>query len=166
VDTNAPVQLLRLRDGRILLVWNNCTAGNVPGFRGDRYICSAAISADEGQSWRGYREVARLIASGAIGYPFMVELPDGKVLVSLAFGSQMLRFKSQWLLATSDRDDFSAGLGQWATAATEGVALADHPDKPGQKALILRKTNAAKGRRRGPQLPLRRPRPPRAPRAA
>jgi len=143
ISTNSPVQLLRLHDGRIVIVWNNCTFGNLKDFRGDRAVLNAAISADDGKTWQGYREVARLNVSGVVCYPFMCETPDGKVLLR-AGGALLLRFAPDWLTETSLTDDFSEGLAAWATMGTEGVTVAEHPDRPGRKVLSLRKTNPEK----------------------
>jgi hypothetical protein len=145
IATNSPAHLLRLRDGRIILAWDNCSFGNLPGLRADRVIVTAAISDDEGKTWRGYREIARCIRSYALAYPWMVELQDGRVLTHIWFGSYMLSpFDPDWLCETSVKDDFSNGLDEWSILGTEGVTIADHPDKAGRKVLSLRKTNAEK----------------------
>lgn len=140
-DTNTAASLLRLRDGRIILLWNNCSFGNLKDFRGDRAVLNAAISADDGKTWQGYREIARVNVSSVLAYPYMTELSDGTVLVWVWAGGQMRRLDPNWLTAAAMTDDFSRGLAEWSVAAAEGVSIADHPDKSGRKVLLLGKTN-------------------------
>ena len=61
-SSNSPAFPIRLEDGRIVVFWNNCVMP--PRFEGDgvyggRDALHAAISDDEGATWRGFREVYR-----------------------------------------------------------------------------------------------------------
>ncbi|MEZ4834891.1 MAG: sialidase family protein [Caldilineaceae bacterium] len=88
VASNAPAGLLRLRDGRILMLWNNLYG---EPFRGEgasyaRWQLHAALSADEAQTW----SVPRLVVQRRPGepenthtrYPCPVQTADGGVLVA------------------------------------------------------------------------------------
>jgi hypothetical protein len=143
--------LHRLRDGRLLAVWNNTTPlpevdhATQPGLSDDeragvwedvftnRDALHAAISADDGATWRGFRELhlnerrndgdfrssggSDVTVDKSIHQSQLVELPEGKVL--LAFGQhplcrRIIRFDPDWLLETSRSDDFRHGLGGWS----------------------------------------------------
>lgn len=153
-STNAPGSLLRLRDGRIVMVWNNTH------HQLSREVLAAAISVDDGETWSGYREIVRVnnakdkearhYAFGAVTYPYLTEAEDGAVVVAYWPQSRAVptvaRVQPDWLTQTTFRDDYSAGLDHWCTLDSEGVAVVDHakratgiftPDAP--KVLALRK---------------------------
>jgi len=131
----------RLSDGRILFVWNNTSplpekAGNL-GNKEDvftnRDVLHAAISEDDGKTWKGFREL--ILNPNRIKFDYaeadrsssndmsvhqnqFIELPVGKVLVSLGQHEQhrkMLIFDPDWLNETHREDDFSKGLENWST---------------------------------------------------
>jgi len=145
VSSNAPVHMTRLRDGRIALVWQNCM-GPV-GVSYDRQILAAAISDDDGRTWRGYREIVRAGERGAaeqVTYPWVCEAPDGKLLVSYfgasgPWGVGLLRLDAKWLYERTLHDEFTHGLAGWVTMGTEGAALVPHPTRRDRQALALRK---------------------------
>jgi hypothetical protein len=149
LSSDSPGALMRLKDGRIVMVWNNCL--RYPYAQGGRHVIHAAISEDEGKTWRGYREVGRAPRAiephphdGDYGVAytqpvvtedqkilFMTTLPDGK--------DGIVRFDPEWLYETHRRTDFSAGLKDWTYFGTKGVEAAANPEKPGAHALQLRK---------------------------
>lgn len=143
--------LCRMHDGRILAVWNNTTPlpeldheqqpglnksekeGASEDFFTNRDALHAAVSSDDGQTWRGFRELwlnerrndGDFRSSGGNGGSLdksihqsqALELPEGKVL--LAFGQhplcrRMMIFDPNWLLATNRVDNFAQGLGGWS----------------------------------------------------
>jgi len=143
--------LFRMSDGRVLAVWNNSTPlpeldhDTQPGLnRGERDgtwedvftnrdVLHAAISADDGQTWRGFRELylnerrndTDFRSSGgnvvcldkSIHQSQAVELPEKKIL--LAFGQhprcrRLVIFDPDWLLENQRKDDFSLGLEGWS----------------------------------------------------
>lgn len=57
ISSDSPAGLIHVKDGRILLIWNNCL--RFPYAYGGRHVLHAAVSADEGHTWRGYREIVR-----------------------------------------------------------------------------------------------------------
>ena len=171
LSSDAPVAFLRLPDKRLLVFWNGCEKpprvdGN--GVYGGRDALHAAISDDDGKTWRGYREVYRdptrndppqRFGDRGTAYPFAYMGKHGKVIVASGQGRSDARvmFDPGWLTETSQRDDFSQGLEAWSVfksvgpAAhwwrnrTQGARLTDHPDKTGAKALHVRRPDENDG---------------------
>lgn len=100
----------------------------------NRDAIHAAISADDGKSWTGFRELylnplrnepdfatrggTEVSLDKSVHQSQAVELPYGKVLV--AFGQHplvrsMIIFDPDWLNETSAYDDFRNGLHNWST---------------------------------------------------
>jgi len=145
MSNQSAMAVLRLQDGRILLFWNNCGAdglANINWGEAERAIVAAAISADEGKTWRGYREVARISDNGQVSYPYAAQAPDGKVILLLSGGNQLVKVDPEFLTRTALTEDFSRGIGRWSTLAAEGAEVVAHPDKPDARALRLRKPKA------------------------
>jgi len=146
VSPAAPPAMRRLTDGRILLIWNNSLK---PKHVFNRLVLAAAISDDDGRTWRGYREIARTNGvpgpQGWVCYPFITQTDDGTVIVTYGtakFAANMLRLDPDWLEETRFQEDFSGGLDNWITFQTEGPKLVAHPDHPDHKVLALLKPNA------------------------
>ena len=165
--SNSPAMLRRLDDGRLLVVWNNAQVGprhEGQGVYGGRDALHAAISDDDGKTWRGYREVYRdptrhgagpeLRNDRGTAYPDAVQAADGAIVLVTGQGEgrrAIIRFRPEWLLETSQSDDFSRGLEQWhAQQETgpaqrffrkrrEGAQLVPHPDDPQRKVLSVGK---------------------------
>jgi hypothetical protein len=143
--------LFRMSDGRILAVWNNSTPlpelnhdkqpglnqsereGRSEDFFTNRDVLHAAISTDDGRTWRGFRELylnerrndGDFRSSGgnaesvdkSIHQSQAIELPEKKILLS--FGQhplcrRLMIFDPDWLLENHREDDFSLGLGGWS----------------------------------------------------
>jgi len=148
ISSNAPGAFLRLRDGRIVLAWNNCMG---PQHREgiacsyDRQILAAAISADDGKTWQGFREIGCIAEDERqISYPFLTECEDGYILCSgLAgpgyFPQGVIRVHPDWLTESEFLDDFKTGLGHWVTLGCEGVSTESHPERSSSNVLVLRK---------------------------
>ena len=152
LSSDSPAGLARLADGRIALLWNNCLRH--PYAYGGRQVLHAAVSADEGKTWRGYREVARdpfrnepppPHGDHGTAYPFPTALRDGSLLYTTGQGEgrvMIMRLDPAWLDAMQEEDDFSAGLDAWSVFGTKGVELVPHPDKPGKQVLRLARADA------------------------
>ncbi len=152
LSSDSPAGLTRLDDGRIVLFWNNCL--RFPYAFGGRHVIHAAISDDEGQTWRGYREVARdprrlepppPNGDFGTGYPFPTTANDGKVLYCTGQGKGrvlLMQMDPNWLLETSQKADFDAGEEEWAKFGTKGVEFSPHPEKANAKVLELRRIDA------------------------
>ncbi|MEX2171761.1 MAG: sialidase family protein [Pirellulales bacterium] len=152
-SSDSPAALARLPDGRILLLWNNCQRH--PYAQGSRHVLHAAVSADEGRTWSGSREIVRdphrdslppPSGDHGVSYPFVAVTNDGSVLFSLwvetGEGRSLWRLDPAWLQVTSAGEDFSTDLAEWSTFGTRGVSVTSHPDTGQPKVLSLTKQNA------------------------
>ena len=153
-SSDSPAGLVALPDGRLVLVWNNCQRH--PYAYGGRHVLHAAISDDDGRTWRGYREVARdplrdqpPPPSGDHGtaYPFPAATRDGRVIISTGQGTErerimVVRLDPDWLLETRQSDDFSGGLDAWSVFGTRGVALARAPGRRSANVLSIGRADA------------------------
>lgn len=134
-SSTSPAFLLRLPDERIVLFWNNCQMpprheGNF--VYGGRDAMHAAISGDEGVTWRGYREVLLdprrdqtppKDGDRGTAYPYAVALDDGTVELTTGQGKRyVLRIDPDWLLETERTSDFANGLEDWAVFTAFGPA--------------------------------------------
>lgn len=152
-SSDSPAGLTRTDDGRLVLVWNNCR--RFPYAHGGRHVLHAAISADEGRTWTGYREVLRdpkidqpPPAGGDFGtaYPFPLAAGGDRILISSGQGAgraRLLAFDARWLTEPGQRTDFSQGLDDWTYFGCRGVERVAHPDKRGRFALKLARTDPA-----------------------
>ena len=115
----------------------------------------AAVSVDEGRTWRGYREIARdphrlepspPNGDHGVSYPFPTLTKDGKVVFSIWVETGRKRsvfsIDPAWLTETKQIDDFSTGLDKWSTFGTRGVEIVPHPKTPRVRVLSLRKPEA------------------------
>jgi predicted neuraminidase len=147
-SSDSPAALSRLPDGRILMLWNNCQRH--PYAQGSRHVLHAAVSADEGKTWRGYREILRDAKrdvppppSGdhGVSYPFMAVNNEGQALYSMwvqtGEGRSLEMFDPAWLEAQSASFDVSAGLEELSTFGTVGASTADDPVEAGKSVLSL-----------------------------
>ena len=146
--SNTMPLFFRLSDGRILFFWNNTAplpthpeseypelnaaerAGIVETAFTNRDALHAAISDDDGRTWRGFREIFLNPIRNAADFrehgndpaqerdksvhqTQAIELPGGKVLLALGQGASARRivvFDPNWLCETSRSEDFKAGL--------------------------------------------------------
>ncbi len=148
-SSDSPAGIVRLNDGRIVLFWNNCL--RYPYAYGGRQVLHAAISDDDGRTWRGYREVARdplrnspPPAQGDHGtaYPFPVVTADNVILIRTGQGENrvlLMRVDPEYLYETVQEADFKRGLEDWSIFGTMGVELIPHPDDAAVQALRIRK---------------------------
>lgn len=126
--SNSPAMFRRLDDGRLLVMWNNAQVGprhEGQGVYSGRDAIHAALSDDDGKTWRGFREVYRDPTRHAhsdvrndrgTAYPDAVQTRDGAIVVvtgQAADRRAIVRFTVDWLLAKHRDDDFSTGLDGW-----------------------------------------------------
>lgn len=166
-SSNSPAFPIRLNDGRIVLFWNNCEMPprvDGDGVYGGRDALHAAISDDEGLTWRGFREVYRdptrngtppKNGDRGTAYPHATLTGDGKILLVSGQGAERRRrflIDPDWLLETHAEAGMTS-LEEWhvfkgfGPAArfwrdrTQGAELVPHPDSPesSQHVLYLRK---------------------------
>lgn len=163
--STGPPCLIRLKDDRILLTWNNCQMPpkvDGKGVYGGRDALHAAIADPGVTRWQGLREIYRdptrnleppKRGDRGTAYPFALQMRDGRVAIMSGQGGRraLMYVDPQWLLEKSQSDDFSKGIDDWCVYKTFGPAegwwrnrtqgpqLVTHPDKPGAQALHLRK---------------------------
>ncbi|GMV96781.1 MAG: hypothetical protein AMXMBFR83_11410 [Phycisphaerae bacterium] len=150
ISSDSPPGLLRLADGRMAMFWNGCL--RFPYAYGGRHVLHAAVSEDEGRTWRGAREVARdpyrndpPPPSGDHGpsYPYPSVSKEGMILfttgVATGAGRSVCRLAPRWLYETRQQADFVNRLDEWSRFGTRGVEVTAHPDRPEARVLALRK---------------------------
>lgn len=165
--SNSPAAFTQIDDKRIMVLWNNHELPprvNGDGVYGGRDALHAAISEDDGQTWRGFREVyldptrndtPPVSGDRGTAYPNSVATADGYTVVitgQAPHARAIVRFHPDWLYETHRRHDFtSEGLKNWSVYKSFGPAtrwwrdrmpgarLADHPDKTAQQVLHVRR---------------------------
>lgn len=166
ISSTGPAELARLSDGRIVLFWNMAempTRHKGKGVYGGRDALHAAISSDEGKTWRGFREVyldptrhqsPPKRGDRGTAYPQFKYMDGALMRVVSGQGATlrvMIAIDPNWLEETSRADDFTAGLKNWCVFKpfgeaeswwrdrAQGCALVPHPMQPGGQLLHLRK---------------------------
>ncbi|MCC6443585.1 MAG: exo-alpha-sialidase [Armatimonadetes bacterium] len=145
ISNQSAMAVMRLRDGRLLLIWNNCGAeglGEVNWGNAERAVLTAAVSPDEGKTWKGYREVGRAVTDAQVSYPYITQARDGSVLLSA--GGSLVRLEPDFLARTQMTEDFSRGLRRWSTLAAPGTKAASDPDGAFRQALLLLKPSTGR----------------------
>lgn len=134
--SNSPANFLRLEDGRLVILWNNCEMPlrhNGNGVYGGRDEIHAAISDDDGETWRGFRTFFRdptrndtppRRGDRGTAYPDATQAADGSIVVLTGQAEQtsIIRFHPDWLLETTASEDFSSGLDNWSVFKHIGEA--------------------------------------------
>lgn len=164
-SSTSPAALVRMPDERIVIVWNNCEQPprhDNAGVYGGRDALHAAISDDEGKTWRGFRELYRdpfrndtPPKSGDRGtaYPVAFATREGKLLIASGQGGRrsLIVLDPDWLLQTSQVETFEDDLADWHVwkpfgpargywrDRTTGPGLIAHPARPSAKVLHVRK---------------------------
>lgn len=133
IDSDSAAGLVRLKDGRLLLLWN-CSLRYAYA-NGGRPVLLGAISEDEGRTWRGSREVVRdhhrnappPSPSGDFGtaYPYPIVLDNGQVLLTTGQGRSRVTvlLDPQWLSQDSQVSNFEKGIDDWSVYGTRGAEL-------------------------------------------
>lgn len=163
--------LYRMADGRLLFFWSNTTPlpelARADGVWEDvftnRDAAHVAISADDGRTWSGFRELLlspernshhyQAPADKSVHQVQAVEVAPGKMLVAVGQNPEcrrLLLFDVNWLNEPRRSCDFTNGLEDWsAFRYYKGITghccynrqaqplLVPHPDRPGQRVLRL-----------------------------
>jgi hypothetical protein len=159
LSSDSPAALVRLKDGRIVMLWNQCL--RYPYAQGGRHVLHAAISEDDAKTWRGYREVDRDPEAkdphppdGDYGVAYTIPAvtkgqkiifssnrfgPGGQAGDSDDWWFVVVHADPEWLYATQREDHFATELQDWSSFGTKGVQLTTHPEKPGAQVLQIEK---------------------------
>jgi hypothetical protein len=152
ISSDSPADLLRLSDGRIVMMWsgNKRWDDDRSYANGGREVLHAAISNDDGKTWKGYREVlvspsGHFIVKRDIGtaYPSAVETEEKKVLFLSGQAEEraIAMFDPDWLEKSTARDNFTEGLSQWSLfGADSTTCLTSLPSNMEKSALIIKKS--------------------------
>jgi hypothetical protein len=144
VSNQSQMTVFRMKDGRLLLLWNNCGADPLLPVEwncAERTVVAAAISDDEGKTWNGYREIARAVKPGIeICNPYVVEMPNGRLLVYV--GGVLLSIAPDFITRTEFTEVFDRGVRRWSTLPSEGVSAVTDPDGGAGKVLKVLKPKA------------------------
>ncbi len=167
-SSTGPPNILRHRDGSLIVAWNNCELPprhEGQGVYGGRDALHIAVSQDDGRTWRGFQEIYldhrrddNPSKSGDRGtaYPLGAFTADGKIVMIAgqgAGGRNPILIDPAWILATEARTDFSDGLAQWSVykhtgpvarwwrGRAPGARLEPHPGKADAQVLHVRKAD-------------------------
>jgi hypothetical protein len=149
----------------VVVFWNNCE--NTTPFEGHnvyttRDAMHAAISEDDGITWRGFREVYMdpfrntpppLRGDRGTAYPRAVGTADGKILLITGQGvgrRVQIIVDPEWLYETKSESDFSDNLKNWSAfkrfldedervSRMPGCELLPHPSITGAHVLHVRR---------------------------
>ena len=163
----------RLSDGRLLFFWSNTTPlperkeanGVWDDVFTNRDVAHAAISDDDGKTWRGFRELrlnpmrndSNYVRGGGMDRSMhqvqFVEPVPGKIVASVGqhqLHRVIMMFDVEWLYETERSDDFSQGLDNWSVFnyidgikghcvynRIAGCRTVEHSDRKGAKMLQL-----------------------------
>lgn len=129
---NSWITLKKLKDERIILIWNNAKALR-PEVTHDKWnftgreVLHIAISEDDGKNWIGFRELALdpLRDGGFINHPGdkglneskITETPEGNLLIAVGQAPKHRSFllvDPDWIYQKTRTEDFSEGLINWS----------------------------------------------------
>lgn len=133
ISSDSPATILRLSDGRIVLITNACQNWSNPNSyaRGGREVLHIAISSDDGRSWQGFRHVLHEtvgIYQGDRGtsYASITETADGLLAIFAGQGPErrfIMLLHPDWISATHQLDQLDLGPEYWTQYGSSGIAV-------------------------------------------
>lgn len=109
-NNNASIQFTRLKDGHLVVAFNNAQATTTRGKprTAPRHILSVALSMDNGKTWPWVRDVQarnepppfRPGEHSEYSYPSIVQSPDGMLQMSFTFRRETIKYMSfpeEWI---------------------------------------------------------------------
>lgn len=101
-NNNSSIQAVRLKDGHIVIVFNNAQAETDRSHpaEGSRKVLSIALSADNGKTWPWVRDLQAgneppsycLCEDSAYSYPSVTQSSNGKIQVAFTFRRETIKF--------------------------------------------------------------------------
>ena len=82
-NNNSGIDAVRLRDGRLIMIFNNTTQGRTP--------LNLAVSGDEGKSWKVIRDLET--EPGEYSYPALIEAKNGDLLMTYTYQRKSIKFR-------------------------------------------------------------------------
>jgi hypothetical protein len=134
-SSDSPASIVRLPSGELVVFWNNNEITSPVDGRWmytGRDALHAAISPDDGKTWRGFREVyldpfrnenPPQTGDHGTAYPHAAAAPNGLVILSTGQSKgkhKLLRVDPAWLYEKHHEDDFSRGLDGWSVFKSYG----------------------------------------------
>ncbi len=167
--STGPPNIMRHQSGWLVVSWNNCEMPprhEGEGVYGGRDCLHIAVSDDDGQTWRGFREIyldhrrnENPARSGDRGtaYPLGAFTSDGQIVVLAGQGEggrNPIVIDPEWIVERAAHSDFSDGLKQWSVykhfgparrwwrARAVGCELVTNPTDPTAQCLHVRKPDS------------------------
>ena len=119
-NNNASIQAVRLKDGDLIMAFNNTHASCIRGKprTASRNILSVALSVDGGRTWPWVKDVqdrddttiGRPGEDSEYSYPSVTQSPDGKVQLVFTFNRKTIKymtFDEQWIRRGATRGLFA-----------------------------------------------------------
>jgi predicted neuraminidase len=143
-NNNASIQATRLKDGHLVMVFNNTQAEFKPEHTdtASRRILSVALSEDDGKTWPWIRDLENPTISQPIlpledaeySYPAVIQTADGLIQAAYTFRRETIKcmtFSEDWI-----KHGTTTG-GKPEDARHEGVASLDPAGSEGQQRLFM-----------------------------
>lgn len=140
ISSDSPAHFLRLQDGKLIIFFCMNQRYDDPNSYafGGREVLHAAISEDDGNSWKGFREVLRaedekgeVRSDRGTAYPSATETCDGKVLLVSGQGASksIVMFDPDWLLEDNVPENSFTENDQWTTYGLSDIISKEYSEK-------------------------------------
>ncbi len=92
------IEVLRLADGNIVLVYNDCVDD-------PRNSLVVSMSDDEGETWKWTRHIEQVEGEGRFDYPSVIQSHDGRLHVTFSYNLKTIKhvsFTEDWIKTTEE----------------------------------------------------------------